>query len=407
MSQYKVQLDSFAGPLDLLLYLVRKEEVDIYDIPVARVTEQYIQYVEMLKMLDIDLAGEFLVMAATLMEIKSAMLLPKPEMDDQVDGESQDPRAELVRQLLEYKKFKDAANLLQDAAEERQQRFTRSDAILERVKPTQEPELDLDQVSIWTLLEAFDAILQATGQYQSYEHITDDTPIDLYQIELLHRLQTEGPMTLQKVFEGRENRLAMIGLFLGMLELMRNHLVWVEQPDATGPIFLKPLTSEPAEQAVHNAMYSSPEAMEMAPEQPESEHVDEVPAEEPASVAEASSFGSEAESFGNEVSVQPDDDEFDDDDEFSKALSSIQISDEPEKPKKRQIPVVEIPSKEQLLEMQKAEPQVNQAKELEKPQKPRIPIMELPPQEKPHSRPQQVNVPSPSQGQTLPGEYES
>ena len=144
MSEYKVKLDSFAGPLDLLLYLVRKEEVDIYDIPIAHITEQYIQYVEMLKMLDIDLAGEFLVLAATLMEIKSVMLLPRPELEADEDADSQDPRAELVRQLLEYKKFKDAANLLQDAAEQRQQRFTRPDAILERVKPTEEPELDLD-----------------------------------------------------------------------------------------------------------------------------------------------------------------------------------------------------------------------------------------------------------------------
>jgi segregation and condensation protein A len=162
MSDYRVDLDIFAGPLDLLLYLVRKEEVDIYDIPISRITQQYIQYLEMLKMLDIDLAGDFLVMAATLMEIKSAMLLPKSDIEEQSQEQGGgDPRAELVRQLLEYKKFKDAANLLQDAAEERQLRFTRSNYILEKVKPQQEPEIDLDQVSIWTLLEAVDAILQA------------------------------------------------------------------------------------------------------------------------------------------------------------------------------------------------------------------------------------------------------
>ena len=312
MSEYKVQLDSFAGPLDLLLYLVRKEEVDIYDIPILHITEQYVQYLEMLKMLDIDLAGEFLVMAATLMEIKSIMLLPKPELDEAGEGDIQDPRAELVRQLLEYKKFKDAANLLQDAAEERQLRFTRSDAILERVKPTEEPELDLDQVSIWTLLEAFDAILQATGQYQSYEHITDDTPIDLYQIELLHRLQTEGPMSLQKAFEDRNNRLAMIGLFLGMLELMRNHLIWVEQPDAAGPIYLKSLTAEPAEEAVHNAIYANPEAMEV--DSQEQDAADQISQEEVVEAAE------------DEEEVDQSDDEDIDDDEFAKEPSSIQVS---------------------------------------------------------------------------------
>ena len=328
MSEYKVQLDSFAGPLDLLLYLVRKEEVDIYDIPVSHVTEQYIQYIEMLKMLDIDLAGEFLVMAATLMEIKSVMLLPRPEMEESAEGDIQDPRAELVRQLLEYKKFKDAANLLQDAAEERKLRFTRSDTILEKIKPTQEPELDLDQVSIWTLLDAFDSILKATGQYQSYEHITDDTPIDLYQIELLHRLQTEGPMSLQKAFEGRGNRLAMIGLFLAMLELMRNHLVWVEQPDATGPIYLKPLTSEPAEEAVHNAIYANPEAMETASEE---------------EVSPSEILDEQVETLSDKVAVEYPDEE-DDEDEFSKELSSIQVpSGQPQQPPKPRIPIMELP----------------------------------------------------------------
>ena len=367
MSEYKVQLDSFAGPLDLLLYLVRKEEVDIYDIPISHVTEQYIQYVEMLKMLDIDLAGEFLVMAATLMEIKSVMLLPRPELDEDSDSEAQDPRAELVRQLLEYKKFKDAANLLQDAAEERKLRFARPDTILEKVKPTEEPELDLDQVSIWTLLEAFDDILKATGNYQSYDHITDDTPIDLYQIELLHRLQTEGPMSLQKAFEGRDNRLAMIGLFLAMLELMRNHLVWVEQPDATGPIYLKPLTSEPAEEAVHNAIYANPEAMEMDSEQPE---------DGPDNVAEVSNFEADAEIAGNQEPVQLGEDELDEDDEFSKELSAIEVP--AENTQKPPVPIVEIPSKEQLSQMQETEQQVKNAEEPEKPKKPRIPIMELP-----------------------------
>jgi segregation and condensation protein A len=265
MSEYRVHLDIFAGPLDLLLYLVRKEEVDIYDIPIAKVTQQYIEYIEMLKMFDLEVAGDFLVMAATLMEIKSVMLLPAPETQETEEGEAADPRSELVRQLLEYKRFKDAANMLDEAGQERQLRFTRSDTILEKIKPTEEPELDLDQVSIWTLLEAFDSIMKSVGTVNTrYDHIKDDTPIDLYQIELLHRLQTEGPMPLQRVFEDRPNRLVMIGLFLAMLELIRNKLIWAEQPDVEGPIYLKPLTSEPAEAAVHNAIYASPEAMETA-----------------------------------------------------------------------------------------------------------------------------------------------
>ncbi len=260
MSEYRVNLDIFAGPLDLLLYLVRKDEVDIYDIPIARITEAYLRHVEILKMLDIDLAGDFIVMAATLMEIKSVMLLPRPEQAEDAAEDLSDPRIELVRQLLEYKKFKDAANLLQGSAEDRAQRFTRPDLIIEGLKADAEPELDLEQVSIWTLLEAFDEMMKATGRLHSFDHIKDDTPIDLYQIEILHRLQTEGPMTLEQIFQGRGNRLVIMGLFLALLELIRNRLIWAEQPDRLGPIYLRPLTDEPAEQAVQKAIYAMAEA---------------------------------------------------------------------------------------------------------------------------------------------------
>ena len=225
MPDYRVNLDIFAGPLDLLLYLVRKEEVDIYDIPIARITDQYIRYLELLKKLDIDLAGDFLVMAATLMHIKSAMLLPKAQPDELDAGDLGDPRAELIRQLLEYKKFKDAANLLGSAADEHKERFGRPDTIIEQLKPTAEPQVDMEQVSIWDLLEAFDTIMEATGAKFDISHITDDTPIDLYQIEILHRLQTEGAMSFERIFESRANRLVFIGLFLALLELIRDGLV--------------------------------------------------------------------------------------------------------------------------------------------------------------------------------------
>jgi segregation and condensation protein A len=246
MSDYRVNLEIFAGPMDLLLYLVRKEEVDIYDIPIARVTEQYCAYIEILKDLDIDIAGDFLVMAATLMEIKSAMLLPRdnPESADAVN--SGDPRAELIRQLLEYKKFKDAANMLDASAQHQSLRFPRSQSIIDKLKPNAEPEIDMDQVSIWDLLEAFDSIMRATGRGAEYKHITDETPIDLYQIEILHRLQTEGAMPFERIFEGRTNRFVLIGLFLGLLELTREKLITAEQEQNLGTIYLRPLTDVPA-----------------------------------------------------------------------------------------------------------------------------------------------------------------
>lgn len=260
MADYRVNLDIFAGPLDLLLYLVRKEEVDIYDIPIARITDQYLQYLELLKQLDIDLAGDFLVMAATLMEIKSAMLLPRADPEQMAEEESGDPRAELIRQLLEYKKFKDAANLLDAAAEQHQERYGRPLSLIDRLAPDAEPEIDMDQVSIWDLLEAFDAICKATGTSSYNGHIRDDTPIDLYQIEVLHRLQTEGPLTFERIFESRPNRLVMIGIFLALLELIRSKLVWAEQGETTSQIYLRALTDEAPEQAVQRAIMARGEA---------------------------------------------------------------------------------------------------------------------------------------------------
>ncbi len=270
MADYRVNLDIFAGPLDLLLYLVRKEEVDIYDIPIAKITDQYIYYIEMLKSFDINLAGDFLVMAATLMQIKSAMLLPKAEPESAFGGADDlaDPRVELIRQLLEYKKFKDAANLLSDAADKQEERFQRpprcfalrSKAAGERLKPNTEPALDIEQVSIWDLLEAFDSIMKATGSIGDISHIKDDTPIDLYQIEILHRLQTEGPMGFEQLFESGTNRFVMVGLFLALLELIRERLVWAEQSKPPASMCLRPLTDEPAQQAVQNTILAVTEA---------------------------------------------------------------------------------------------------------------------------------------------------
>ena len=256
MADYRVNLDIFAGPLDLLLYLVRKEEVDIYDIPLAKITNQYICYIELLKSLDIDLAGDFLVMAATLMQIKSAMLLPKADSDQFQDDDLSDPRRELIRQLLEYKKFKDAANMLNAAADEQKERFPRPGTIVEQFKSDAEPEIDIDQVSIWDLLEAFDLVCKATGTVKDISLILDDTPIDLYQIEILHRLQIEGPMTFERIFESKTNRVVMVGLFLALLELIREKLAWVEQASDSS-IYVRSLTEEPAEQAVQQAILAT------------------------------------------------------------------------------------------------------------------------------------------------------
>ncbi|MBN2589622.1 MAG: segregation/condensation protein A [Sedimentisphaerales bacterium] len=267
MSDYRVNLDIFAGPLDLLLYLVRKEEVDIYDIPISKITDQYLQYIELIKSFDMDLAGDFLVMAATLMQIKSAMLLPRAETESDGEEDLSDPRKELIRQLLEYKKFKDAANMLNAVADEQIERFGRPDTVIQQFKHEKEPELDLEQVTIWDLLEAFDTVCKAIGNPPDISSIIDDTPIDLYQIEVLHRLQTEGPLIFQRIFEScmkttegdsRNKRLVLVGHFLAVLELIREKLISVEQP-TPATIYLRSMTDEPAEHAVRNAIFSTEE----------------------------------------------------------------------------------------------------------------------------------------------------
>ena len=264
MPPYRVKLDIFAGPLDLLLYLVRKDEVDVYDIPIAKITDQYLQYIDMLKNLDIDLVGDFLVMAATLMEIKSAMLLPQAHPEETGSSDSADPRAELVRQLLEYKRFKDAANLLDAAADRHQERLGRPDNLIRKLDPEVRTDVDLDQISIWDLLEAFDDICRATGRIHDIANIKDDTPIDLYQVEILHRLQDEGGLTFRRIFCGHPHRLILVGQFLALLELIRKKLAWVEQAES-GELFVRSLTDENPEIAVQKAILASSEDLDSEP----------------------------------------------------------------------------------------------------------------------------------------------
>lgn len=339
MADYRVNLDIFAGPLDLLLYLVRKEEVDIYDIPLAKITDQYLRYVELLKQFDIDLAGDFLVMAATLMEIKSAMLLPTAEPEAEISEDASDPRSELIRQLLEYKRFKDAANLLDAAAEQQRERFGRPTNLIDRLTPDAEPEVDMDQVSVWDLLEAFDTVCKSIGTTAYTGHIKDDTPIDLYQIEILHRLQTEGPMTFERIFESRPNRLVMVGLFLALLELIRDRLAWAEQSDsASQQIYLRALTDEPAEQAVQNAILAVDEQVDepvgdaQGPEHP-AISIAELPAKPKKQPSIQPSGGETAQASTVTEAIEADD--------APKALPSEPQDTTPALP----IPIAELPSK--------------------------------------------------------------
>lgn len=254
---YRVELDVFHGPLDLLLFLIKRDELDIYDIPIARITDSYLSYVNMLRNLegpglDINLAGEFLVVAATLMEIKSAMLLPRAPAEEGKEQSSAvkdltDPRTELVQQLLEYKKFRETATLLERRQAEHEQRFPRYPA-RRGADPDEPPPVDLEEIQVWDLLAAFDKLMKEVGPRRPrfHEVTYDDTPIDLHAADIEDRLKREGRLTLRMLIEGRKSKSEMVGVFLALLELIRQKKILVRQPDedARGELEIDPAPEE-------------------------------------------------------------------------------------------------------------------------------------------------------------------
>ena len=247
MTEYRVDLEVYNGPLDLLLYLIRREEVDVCDIPIARITEQYIAYVEMLRTLDPNLAGDFLVMAATLMEVKTRMLLPVPPAEEGgADGLEIDPRAELVRQLLQYKAFRDAADDLRRARELHAMKFPRRPPKPPRAD---EPALDIDYAQIWDLFDAFSKLMESIGlRDQRHEVIYDDTPVELHATDILDRLAREGALLFSLIFEGRTSRSELVGLFLALLELIRQRRIIARQDDNFSEIAVELNPDPPSEE---------------------------------------------------------------------------------------------------------------------------------------------------------------
>lgn len=221
---YKVRLELFEGPLDLLLYLVKKDHLNIYDIPISTVTEQYIKYLELMKLLDLGIAGDFLVMAATLMEIKSKMLLP-PEQDPEVPQEQGDPRAELVRRLLEYEKFKKVADDL------RQRESTQLD-VFKRARPLEKKEIEGDgssepgkepyfEASLFDLITAFSKAMQDVPKEIFYEVIKDEFTVEEKVHYILHLLLVKQSTTLSELFGLAKSRVEIAVTFLAILELVR------------------------------------------------------------------------------------------------------------------------------------------------------------------------------------------
>ena len=248
--EYQVSLDSFCGPMDLLLYLIRRAEVDIHDIPIAAITDQYLEFVRKVDDIDIEAAGEFLVVAATLMEIKSRTLMvaePVEEGEGDGDGEPSiaaaeptDPRVELVQQLLDYQRYRIVSETLEDRRQAFIRQFPAQPSRAEQEQPEDDAAiLELDDAHVYDLYESYERIVSSIDFTRLGDHHVemDDTPAALYQEDLMDRLgrTPDGRLTLQETFEGCPSP-HRLGLFLATLELVRLRRIDVRQDDLLAEI---------------------------------------------------------------------------------------------------------------------------------------------------------------------------
>jgi segregation and condensation protein A len=246
---YKVQLEVFEGPLDLLLHLVKKEEMDVYNIPIARITTQYMEYLELMKMVIPDIAGEFIVMGATLMYIKSKMLLPADQQvtDPDAPADELDPRWDLIRQLVEYKKFKEAAEHLQEREAFQESVYTRQQASLGF--ETEETTHELGDASIFDLLNAFNKVLKKAGEVEDLRDIFEDRYTVSDKIDFILRLTSmESKTHFSKLFEGMATRTEIVVTFLALLELIRLKQLRVVQSESFSEIEIVRIQAEAAAQ---------------------------------------------------------------------------------------------------------------------------------------------------------------
>ena len=244
---YQVRIENFEGPLDLLLHLIKKNEINIYDIPVAMIAQQYLAYLEAMEELNLNVAGDFLVMAATLLQIKSKMLLPVDEtVDDDEDGP--DPREELVRRLLEYKAYKEAARQLDDQEKMWHEIFWREQAL--SVEEEVEENLPLENVSLFDLVDALKDVLERNPSSRLMEIVPDNLTVRERMNLILETLEGKDSVSFAALFEGSSHRMVVVVTFLALLELMRLRVARVFQAETFGPILVSRMFSlvpDPAE----------------------------------------------------------------------------------------------------------------------------------------------------------------
>jgi segregation and condensation protein A len=233
-SAYKIDMDMFSGPMDLLLYLIRREEVEIHEIPISRIADQYLEYMEIIEGLDLSLAGDFLIIAATLMEIKSRSLLPTEYLDD-LDDDEDDPSSELIQRLLEYKKFKDASRFLSVKGEARRMMYTRPHSVV-KIRPEWiVDELDgkdpLEGVTLWDLLNAFTKVMEQSKPIEHAKVTYEDVPLPVYFNRITTLLEQKSPLPLESLFKKANHRGELIGTLLAILELARLKKIKLVQTD--------------------------------------------------------------------------------------------------------------------------------------------------------------------------------
>jgi segregation and condensation protein A len=234
LDAFPIKLENFDGPLDLLLYLIRKNELSIYDIPIVVITQQYLDAIRLMQELSLDVAGEFIVMAATLIHIKSKMLLPRPETAAGVEGEEEDPRDALVRRLLEHQRYKAAAGLLHEREQVRAAQWQRPDGSVADISGEDlEPELEVD---LFSLLSAFQTVVARLKQRPRLVLPPEQIPVETRIEQLLDRLSETEACGFEELFADIQDRSGLIVTFLALLEMIRLKLVRVFQAGSFGPI---------------------------------------------------------------------------------------------------------------------------------------------------------------------------
>ncbi len=257
-SEYRVSLDLFGGPMDLLLYLVRRNEVDILDLPLAKITAQFVEFLEVLQFLDVEQASEFVATASALVEIKSRTVLPRQEEEAPVEEPlDEEPHNDLVHKLLEFKRLREASQALDAQAALWQERYPR----LSDERPRQGRDLADDlikEVELWDLVSALARVLRRRAVEHEASVRYDDTPISVYIERVAERVRREGRVAFSAFFDSAAKRGVIVGLFLAILELLRHHSFRAEQPIDYGEIWILPPVPDAAVGSKPTADNASP-----------------------------------------------------------------------------------------------------------------------------------------------------